>query len=61
LQLHPGQVQRRQRGGAGRVHDAVGAAQVKTVGNTAGDDVAEETGEGMGEGSMGVQNTFSAR
>ena len=38
--------QRRQRAGAGRVGDAVGAAEVEAVGDAPGDDVAEQAGEG---------------
>jgi hypothetical protein len=45
LQLHRGKVQRPQRTGASGVHDAVGAAEVKAVGDAPGHDVAEQAGE----------------
>ncbi len=44
-QFLAGDVHRRQRGRAGRVHRVVGAAEVEAVGDTARDDVGEHAGE----------------
>ena len=47
VKLHQGQMDGAHRAGAGRIHHAVGAAEIEAVADPAGDHIPQEAGEGI--------------